>query len=58
MEQPVKHTERGEDPAIMDAIDHLVAEMCRVGPDLVREDACEAIRKTVYDLLRDAGAVA
>lgn len=58
MEQPIKHTEQGEHPAILDAIDDLVDEISRVEPDLVREDACEAIRKTVHDLLRDAGTVA
>ena len=57
MEQNVKHGGPGETPAIMDAIEDLVAEMSRVEPDLVREDASEVIRRTVNDLLKDAGAV-
>ncbi len=58
MKQPDQHTEKGENPAIMDAIDDLVAEMSKVEPDLIHEDAYEAISKTVHDLLRDAGTVA
>jgi hypothetical protein len=58
VEQPDQHTEQGENLAIMDAIDNLVAEMSRVEPDLIHEDACEAISKTVHDLLRGAGTVA
>jgi hypothetical protein len=42
----------------MDAIDDLVAEMSRVEPKLIHDDACEAISKTVHDLLRGAGTVA
>ena len=57
MEQPDQHTEQGENLAIMDAIDDLVAEMSIVEPDLIHEDACEAISNTVHDLLRDAGTV-
>ena len=58
MEQSNQHTEQGENSAIIDAIDDLVAEMSRVEPDLINEDACEAISKTVHDLLRGAGTVA
>jgi hypothetical protein len=46
-----------KDQALIDAINALVAEMVRAEPDLVRADACEAIRQTVRDLLRDAGKV-
>ena len=55
MEQNIKHGRPGETPAIRDAIEELVAEMTRVEPDLAREDAREAIRRTVHDLLDDAG---
>ena len=58
MEQPDQHTEQGENLAIMDAIDDLVAEMSRIEPKLIHDDACEAISKTVHDLLRGAGTVA
>ena len=58
MEQPNQHTEQGENLAIMDAIDDLVAEISRVEPDLIHDDACEALCKTVHDLLRGAGTVA
>jgi hypothetical protein len=46
-----------ENLSLNDAIDALVAEMVRAEPDLFREDAREAIRQTVHDLLRDAGKV-
>jgi hypothetical protein len=58
VEQPDQHTEQGENLAIMDAIDDLIAEMSRVEPELIHEDACEAISKTVHGLLRNAGKVA
>lgn len=48
---------RPEDLSLNDAIDALVAEMVRAEPDLFREDAREAIRQTVHELLRDAGKV-
>ena len=38
----------------MEAIENLVAEMSRAEPNLVREDARQAIRRIVNDLLRDA----
>jgi hypothetical protein len=57
VEQNVKHGGSGEAPTIVDAIEDLVAEMSRVEPDLVREDARQAIRRAVNDLLKDAGAV-
>ena len=55
MEQNVKHSRPGEQhPAIMEAIENLLAEMSRVEPDLVREDARQAIKGTVNELLKDA----
>jgi len=53
------HEERRspEGLSLNDAIDALVAEIVRAKPDLFREDAREAIRQTVHDLLRDAGKV-
>jgi hypothetical protein len=49
LEQNIKHSRPGETPApIRDAIEDLVAEMTRVEPDLAREDAREAIRRTVH----------
>jgi hypothetical protein len=57
VEQNVKHGRPGDAPAITDAIEELVAQMSRVEPDLVREDAREVIRRTVNDLLKEAGAV-
>ena len=39
------------------AIDELVAQMARVEPDLLQEDAREVIARTVEDLLRDVGTV-
>jgi len=38
----------------MEAIENLVAEMSRAEPNLVREDARQAIRRIGNDLLRDA----
>ena len=46
-----------EDLSLNDAIDTLVAEMVRAEPDLFRQDAREAIRQTVHEVLRDAGKV-
>ena len=55
MEQNVKHSGLGaKHPAIMEAIENLLAEMSRVEPDLVREDARQAIKRTVNGLLKDA----
>jgi predicted component of type VI protein secretion system len=46
-----------EDQAIEQAVDNLVAEIGRVEPNLLQEDAREEIRRTVEDLMRDAGKV-
>ena len=55
MEQNVKHSGPGEQhPEIMEAIENLLGEMSRVEPDLVREDARQAIKRTVNELLKDA----
>ncbi len=43
--------------ALNNAIDDLVDEMARVTPELLRDNAREAIRRIVEDLLRDAGKV-
>ena len=58
MEQYVKHSEHSEHPEILEAIEELAAELARVEPGLDREEARGKIRKTVRDLLRDAGTVA
>jgi hypothetical protein len=56
VEHNVKYSGPGEQPpAIMDAIENLIEEMSRVEPDLVREDARQAIRRIVNDLLKDVG---
>jgi hypothetical protein len=55
VEQNVKHSGPGEQhPEIMEAIENLLGEMSRVEPDLVREDARQAIKRTVNELLKDA----
>jgi hypothetical protein len=46
-----------EDGILNDAIVDLVLEMSRVEPVLLREGAYAVIRRTVHDLLRDAGKV-
>ncbi len=57
MEQNCKHKGAGEHPEIIVAIEDLISEMSRVEPDLVREDARQAVRRTVNALLKDAGTV-
>jgi hypothetical protein len=57
MEQNVKHKGAGEHPEVKVAIEGLISEMSRVEPDLVREDARQAVRRTVNALLKDAGTV-
>ncbi len=57
MKQNVKHKGAGEHPEIIVAIEDLISEMSRVEPDLVREDARQAVRRTVNALLKDAGTV-
>jgi hypothetical protein len=46
-----------EDRVLNDAIVDLVNEMSRVEPVLFREGAYAVIRRTIHDLLRDAGKV-
>ncbi len=46
-----------EDEALNDAIDELIAQMARVEPDLLQEEAQEVIARTVEDLLRKVGTV-
>lgn len=46
-----------QDLSLNNAIDALVAEMSRAEPDLLHEDAHDAVRQTVHNLLRDAGKV-
>jgi hypothetical protein len=43
--------------ALDDAIDNLVDAMSRVDPAVFHESACDAIRRTVQEILRDAGKV-
>lgn len=49
--------EHYEDEALNDAIDELIAQMARVEPDLLQEEAREVIVRTVEDLLREVGTV-
>jgi len=49
--------EHYEDEALNDAIDKLIAQMARVEPELLQEEAREVIARTVEDLLRDVGTV-
>lgn len=46
-----------EDRMLTDAIVDLVNEMSRVQPVLFKERAYDVLRRTVHDLLRDAGKV-
>ena len=46
-----------EDEALNEAIDELIAQMSRVEPDLIKEEAREVIAGTVGHLLRDVGKV-
>ena len=45
------------DEALNEAIDELIAQMARVEPDLIKEEAREVIAETVGHLLRDVGKV-
>jgi hypothetical protein len=45
------------DEALNVAIDELIAQMARVEPDLIREEAREVIADTVGELLRDVGKI-
>jgi hypothetical protein len=49
--------EHYEDEALIAAIDELIAQMARVQPDLLQEEAREVITRTVEDLLREVGTV-
>ena len=46
-----------EDEALNNAIDELIAQMARVEPTLIQEEAREVIARTVESLLRDVGTV-
>jgi len=46
-----------ENRALDDAIDNLVDAMSRVEPTVIRENTCDVIRRTVQELLKDAGKV-
>ena len=58
MEQNLKFSDSTETPEILEAVDDLAAKLSEVEPGLDRQEASEKIRKTVHDLLRDAGTVA
>jgi hypothetical protein len=45
------------DETVNEAIDELIAQMARVEPDLIKEEAREVIAETVGHLLRDVGKV-
>jgi hypothetical protein len=45
------------DEALNEAIDELIAQMSRVEPDLIKEEAREVISETVGYLLKDVGKV-
>jgi hypothetical protein len=49
--------DRYEDETLNVAIDELVAQMARVEPALIQEEAREVIAKTVGELLRDVGKI-
>ena len=46
-----------EDEGLNEAIDELIAQMVRLEPDLIKEEAREVIAETVGQLLRDVGKV-
>jgi hypothetical protein len=58
VEQNLKFSDSTETPEILEAIDDLAAKLSELEPGLDRQEAAEKIRKTVHDLLRDAGTVA
>ena len=45
------------DEALNEAIEELIAQMARVEPDLIKEEAREVIAETVEHLLKDVGKV-
>ena len=49
--------EHFEDEALNSAIDELIAQMARVEPDLLQEEAREVIVRTVEDLIREVGTI-
>ncbi len=49
--------ERYEDEALNVAVDELIAQMARLEPGLIREEAREVIAETVGELLRDVGKI-
>jgi len=49
--------EHYEDEAFNGAIEELIAQMARVEPNLLQEEAREVIARTVEDLLREVGTV-
>ena len=49
--------DRYEDEALNVAVDELIAQMARLEPDLIREEAREVIVETVGELLGDVGKI-
>ena len=49
--------DRYEDEALNVAVDELIAQMARLEPRLIREEAREVIAETVGELLRDVGKI-
>jgi hypothetical protein len=47
----------GDDEALNEAIDELIAQMARLEPDLLKVEAHEVIAETVAHLLRDVGKI-
>jgi hypothetical protein len=47
----------GDDEALNEAIDELIAQMAQLEPYLIKEEAREVIAETVEHLLRDVGKV-
>jgi hypothetical protein len=45
------------DEALNGAIEELIAQMARVEPGLIRDEALEVIEETVGQLLRDVGKI-
>ena len=45
------------DEALKGAIEELIAQMARVEPGLIQEEAREVIGETVGELLRDVGRI-
>jgi hypothetical protein len=47
----------GDEAILKGAIDELVAQMARIEPGLIQEEAREVIEETVGELLRDVGKI-